>query len=334
MTKKNKEGNVNLFYIDKDIETQNEIDSQKKKQNKEREKRIKQMNKERSLEQYDIDTETVINMTNKKRKEEIEKYKKELIQEKKKKNKKKKFIKRILKILTLFVILIGGFVFALTSPIFNIIQIDVEGNEIISSDTIISISELELEQNIFKFNTREIEENIKQNPYVESVKIDRVFPNKIKINIEERQKKFSLSFLNTYAYLNSQGYILEISEDKQEMPVIIGASTPEENIVPGSRLEIKDLEKLEIAIKIVDVFKEKELDKKISSIDISNSNDYIVNIEEEKKIIHLGDGTDLSNKVLYVIVMLEQEKNNEGDCYINGDLNNNFQPYFRQRVVF
>ena len=29
---------------------------------------------------------------------------------------------------------------------------------------------------------------------------------------------------------------------------------------------------------------------------------------------------------------MEQEKEKEGDIYVNGDINNKFQPYFREKV--
>ena len=42
--------------------------------------------------------------------------------------------------------------------------------------------------------------------------------------------------MNGYAYINNQGYILEISQEKLDLPVIQGAKTPEEKIVPVNRL--------------------------------------------------------------------------------------------------
>ena len=36
--------------------------------------------------------------------------------------------------------------------------------------------------------------------------------------------------------------------------------------------------------------------------------------------------------MLYVVAIIEQEKGKEGDIYANGDLNNKFQIYFREKV--
>ncbi len=55
-------------------------------------------------------------------------------------------------------------------------------------------------------------------------------------------------------------------------------------------------------------------------------------IRQEKKIIHLGDATNLTNKMLYVLSILEDTKGKEGEIFVNGDLNNKFLPYFREKV--
>ena len=100
----------------------------------------------------------------------------------------------------------------------------------------------------------------------------------------------------------------------------------------GNRLNNEDLSRVEDVIKIMISAKENGLDVKITTIDISNKNEYSIYLEEEKKKVYLGDNTNLSNKMLYVVAIIEQEKEREGDIFVNGDLNNKFQPYFREKV--
>ena len=229
-------------------------------------------------------------------------------------------------------IIIGGFVFAFVSPIFNINEITVKNNNQIATETIISLSELQKDQNIFRFSRNKIEDQIRTNPYIESVTVKRKIPNRIEITVEERTKNYNVEFLNGYAYINNQGYILEISEQKLDMPVIQGVSTEEEQIVAGNRLNSDDLEKLETVIQIMNICKNYELDNKITSINISNKNNYEVFIESEKKTIEIGDKSNLSNKMLYVPAIIEENKNKEGTIYLNGDINDNFRPRFREKV--
>lgn len=334
MAKKSKEAQMNLYYM-KEGQAKN---SKKKKTNnkkveKEREKRIKQNQKQRSQkEKFDMETETVIQMTNKNNRKKEEQKRRELTKQEKKRKKRNRRIKFFIKLVLIIGLISGGIVFALTSPIFNIKNINVLNNNQLSSDTIISLSELKQEENIFKFYSKKVKDKIKENPYIENVKIHRKLPSTIEIEIEEREPKYSVDFMGKYAYINKQGYLLEISEDSKQLPILIGSSTAEENMVLGNRLDNEDLTRLEDVIKIMNSATEKKLDKMVTSIDISDKNNYSIYLEQEKKKVHLGETNNLSNKMLYVVSIIEQEQGKEGDIYVDGDLNNKFQPYFREKV--
>lgn len=312
------------------IQAKHEEKNIKQKQ-RQREKRIKEMKKNEETE-FDFDTETVINMTNKNNKNFMKKNNAAISKNQRKIAKKKKRVKRIIKWTSLALIIIAGAIFAFASPLFNITQIEVINTNLLSKDKVISLSGIKKDQNIFRFLKSDVIKKIKEDPYVQDVKINRQLPNKVQINIEERQRNFSLEFLNGYAYINNQGYILEISQDKLNLPVIKGASTEENNITPGKRLEQKDLEKLEVAIKIMTIAKENELDEKVTSIDISNKNEYILYLESEKKTVYLGNQENLTTKMLYTKKIIEKESGNEGTIYVNGDFTNKFKAYFRQKV--
>ena len=312
------------------IQAKHEEKNIKQKQ-RQREKRIKEMKKNEETE-FDFDTETVINMTNKNNKNFMKKNNAAISKNQRKIAKKKKRVKRIIKWTSLALIIIAGAIFAFASPLFNITQIEVINTNLLSKDKVISLSGIKKDQNIFRFLKSDVIKKIKEDPYVQDVKINRQLPNKVQIDIEERQRNFSLEFLNGYAYINNQGYILEISQDKLNLPVVKGASTEENNITPGKRLEQKDLEKLEVAIKIMTIAKENELDEKVTSIDISNKNEYILYLESEKKTVYLGNQENLTTKMLYTKKIIEKESGNEGTIYVNGDFTNKFKAYFRQKV--
>lgn len=332
MTKNQKDKIDDLFYYSP-INTEKTIQKEQKRKTKEREKRIKKQNSQKNVEnQFDYDNEMVIKMTNKNNQRQEEKTKQKMSKKQRQILKKKKRIKLMLKFTALLIIIIAGIIFALVSPIFNIKEIDVSNNEQIKTETIVSLSQLNLGQNIFKFNKNKVNKNIKTNAYIESVEIKRKLPNKVQIQIEERKQEYNVEFLNGYAYINNQGYILQISEEKQALPTIQGISTPDEQIVEGNRLNSEDLEKLEVIIQIMNICRNYELDSKITNIDISTKDEYTLYLEEEKKTIYLGDKSNLSNKMLYVQVIIEENRGKEGEIFVNGDLNNNFKPRFKEKV--
>lgn len=329
MTKNHKKQFDNLYDFSNNMAYNKKIN---KKKSKDRQKRLKQR-KKLQKEQFDFETETVIGMTNRNNKLNKKKTKKKLTGKQAKIMRRKKKIKRIIKWTTLLLLIVGGIIFALVSPIFNINEIQVINNNQISTGTIISLSQLQIGQNIFKFKSSQVRKDIKSNPYVESIKVQRKFPNKIEIIIEERQKNYNVEFLNGYAYINNQGYILEISEQKLDLPVIQGVSTEQNQMVAGNRLNAQDLVKIETVIQIMNICKNYELEGKVSSINIEDKENYILYLEEEKKTINLGDESNLSNKMLYVSTILKENEGKEGTIYVNGDINNNFKPRFREKVL-
>jgi len=327
LTKQQKNEIDNLYNFSNKMNN----DKEKKQKIKEREKRIKQRKVEQN-DKFDFDTETVIGMTNKNNQKKKKEIQEKISKKQAQMLKRKKKINKIIKLTTLLLLIIGGIIFALVSPIFNIKDIKVANNKKISEDTIISLSQLQIGQNIFRFNNNKIKKQLKTNPYIESVEVKRKIPNKVEIIVEERDRNYNVEFLNGYAYINNQGYILEISEQKIELPILKGISTESEKIVEGNRLDKQDLNKLETVIQIMNICRNYELDKKVSIIDISDKNNYSIYMEEEKKTIYLGDQSNLSNKMLYLPTVLEENQKKEGEIYIDKDNGNKFKAIFREKV--
>ena len=275
----------------------------------------------------DDDIEMVINMTNKnnKPKRKIQDENERKIQKKKKRNKK------IIKWTSIIVLVIAGLIFTFASPLFNISEIKVENNKALSAEKIISLSRLSKGKNIFRFLKSDVEKNIKEDTYVEDVTITRNLPGTVVINVKERNRDFSVKLMNSFAYINNQGYILEISEEDIGIPVLQGIETPEENIQPGNRLDTNDLKKLEVVISIMTLAKENEMESKIKTIDISNKNEYILYLEDNK-MANLGNSKNLNTKMLYVKKLMELEAGKEGTIFVNGDFSNKFKAYFREKV--
>lgn len=287
--------------------------------------------KNRQVETYD---ELNVNLhVNEEHAREVRRKQKQLTKKQELSRKRRKVIFKILRWLTLIGIIIGGIIYAMLSPIFNIKNINVNGNTKIASDTIISLSGLSIEQNIFKFWTSDIIENIKTNAYINKVQVERKFPDTINIYVTERQSTFNLKIGNAYAYINNQGYILEINSSKQDLPIIVGYATEINKIQPGNRLNTEDLEKLGDVLKIIEAASSanSKIKEMISEINITDSSNYILNLEKEKKKVYLGDASNLGTKMLWINKFLEEEKKNEGVIFVNMDLNNE-NPYYRENV--
>lgn len=287
-----------------------------KKEKKKKKKKAKKVNKKQKTNEK--------KPGNKSQKEKLKKKPVIRTQNSAQKYHNQKVIKRlVITLLTIVALLI-----ILSSSLFNIRKITVSGNNKLTSDTIISLSKLELYSNIFRFNTLVTENNIKENAYVEDVKISRRIPDTVKIDIKERNANFSLKFAESYAYINNQGYILEFNIENQDIPVITGYKTDLSLLKTGERIILDDLKKMEIVIKICDVLKNNDMENLVSKIDISDEKNYVVTLGNDEKIVYIGDGSDLNTRALYLKAILDATNGQNGEIFLNVDLNSD-NPYFR-----
>ena len=244
--------------------------------------------------------------------------------------KKRKKVFRTIKVLLLIGVILGGTIYFLLSPIFNITEINVSGNSKISSEEIISLSGIQKNENTFKINKKTVKDKIRENPYIDTISIKRTLPDSITIYVTERVATYRINKANTYMLINNQGYMLEITDEENNLPIITGLQTTDEEIQEGNRLRVEDLEKLEDVLKISESAKTNELYSLITEIDISEKDNYKLVIPSEKKIIHLGDTSKLPVKMGYIISIMEKEKD-EGEILVNTDLENE-GAIFRKKV--
>lgn len=248
---------------------------------------------------------------------------------KRKKSKKKKINKKIIGFISIIILIAIIIILALTAPIFNITDITVSGNNQISSNMIINLSGLKKGENIFKFNSN-VKQKIKENTYIETVNIKRKLPGTVMISVEERTVKYQINLINSYVYIDKNGYILENSAEKKDVPVIVGLSIKEDEMMNEKRLKTEDLEKMNDIIKIIDAAKAINIDNLITEINTEDKDNYVLYLESKSKKINIGDTSNLTNKMLYVQKILENEEGRSGTAFVNGDLSTGFKPYFRE----
>lgn len=239
--------------------------------------------------------------------------------------------KVVISILFLFILALGGMVYYLTTPVFNVSNIQVIGNVKNTAETYISLSKINIENtNIFAFTGNGVKKNIKENPYVEDVVVKRKLPSTVELYITERTAAYQAEYLGKYIYLDNQGYILEISEGKLSLPLIIGLDSLKEEIKVGTRLNNDDLIKLDVVVKISNYCKYNNVESEITSIDTSNTADYIVYFEKEKKKVYLGNSSNLVEKMDSAVTIMKKEKNESREIFVREDLIERNRTYSRE----
>ena len=349
MAKKTKDETIDLLYVN---------NKKGKEKNKNQKKKRNNNVPKETLPQNDIinlDNEIIIGLTpkpmqNKSKssnqkvknktssKEKANKYKnKHNSKGNKPKNKltiKNKIKIKILKWTSVLVLVVAIVVLFMLSPVFDVKQIYVEGVQKLSSEEIINLSQIHLEENTFKIRKNEVIQRIQNNTYVENAEVIRELPNTVRIIVKEREPQYIIEVANGNAYIDSKGYILEISTEKLELPSLIGFETSIECLVDyenTKKLSDEDCKKIELVNQVVTAAKNNNILSYITSINIENITDIKLNLDTEKKVAYLGDCSNANIRILYLKKMIEEESGKEGEAFINGNLSKP-KPYFREKV--
>lgn len=226
MVKQTKKSNQNL-QEQKSIQKKKKTG--KKKQNQQKQKQVTQKE-----EKFSFDQEMIIGVI-KNPENQKGKMKNPKKRNKKKQKQPKKEVSRrtvlILKYASLGILFIILVISAMFSPLFNIKQIQVEGNKRITANEIISLSQIQTDQNIFKISNYKTKKQIKENAYINKVTITRKLPSTLILKVEEREPAYLLEYAGSYLYVDKQGYFLQMSQEKLELPILQEAVTPTEDFI-------------------------------------------------------------------------------------------------------
>ena len=186
-----------------------------------------------------------------------------------------------------------------------------------------------MNENIFRFSSRQIEENVKENAYIDTVEVKRKIPDTVEIIVTEREAKYQLEYGNAFVYIDGNGNILETSNENANLPIIRGYSTAQESIQVGNKLVDEDCNKLLTVEKFLRSAKSNEIYDIITYIDISNDSDYKFELPSKGKVAYLGDDTNINDKIVTLKEILTREEGKSGQIFIN---DSNKMPYFRENV--
>ncbi len=111
---------------------------------------------------------------------------------------KRLFIKRVISFLIVTIFVSLG-VYASMKILFIVKDVNVSGTSIFTEQEIKDFLAIPNEENIFKVNSRELEEKLKKEfKYIENVNIKKRLPNRIEVNIEDSIEKYYALGENEY----------------------------------------------------------------------------------------------------------------------------------------
>lgn len=185
----------------------------------------------------------------------------------------------------------------LTLKEFNLAEVNVRGTEMLSKETILTSAAIEPEINIFKINTRKIEKVLLENTYIESVKVKRDLPNKISIEIKEREIAFSAQGTDGIYAIDENGRVLGVKESIDSPQVLSLEGVPAEKLVVGEIIEDEDGSTIDGAKVVHEFLIEKGLFEQFPQmrLEINNFVDYKLYVENA--YIKLGTRENMKEKL-------------------------------------
>jgi len=164
----------------------------------------------------------------------------------------KKAIRLALQLLLLsFFLFIGHWVYVhlLSDSYFRVREVEVEGSRKIPKETLVSLAVMEGMPNLFSVKLKEVVKRLESHPWIEQVRVRKVFPHKIVIQVEER-KPMAIIQLEELYYIDTRGEIFTRVGDRDEYnyPYVTGVTRRafEKDPVEAKHLITKALELLRI----------------------------------------------------------------------------------------
>ncbi len=120
---------------------------------------------------------------------------------------------------------LGAYKAIASTTFFKLKNIDISSTKRLNRDEILGLSGIEPGKDLLRLDLKLMGEHLLQNPWVESVRINRYFPDGITIAIKEREPLAIVNMGFIY-YMDKNGIVFKVLNqgDKLDFPVITGFS--------------------------------------------------------------------------------------------------------------
>lgn len=211
-----------------------------------------------------------------------------------------------------FILLVILFIYiCISSSIFELKQIDVDGNSKITKSDIIKIGDIETGKNIFKYNLNDVEKKLLVNPYIKYVKVSRKFPDKLVITIKENSEYAIIKEGASYIYIGENGLVLSEQKDikNKNIPLVSGIEIKNKKL--NTKIKINS-DKSNDIILAIDTLKKNNMSRKVESIKINKNKMYMKTDDNTKIVLKLDEDIEYNINRLKAILVDLKSNNKKG----------------------
>lgn len=211
-----------------------------------------------------------------------------------------------------FILLVILFIYiCISSSIFELKQIDVDGNSKITKSDIIKIGDIETGKNIFKYNLNDVEKKLLVNPYIKYVKVSRKFPDKLVITIKENSEYAIIKEGASYIYIGENGLVLSEKKDikNKNIPLVSGIEIKNKKL--NTKIKINS-DKSNDIILAIDTLKNNNMSRKIESIKVNKNKMYMKTDDNTNIVLKIDEDIEYNINRLKAILVDLKSNNKKG----------------------
>lgn len=201
----------------------------------------------------------------------------------------------------------GAHRYALTSPRFAIRQIEVKGGKRKAEDQIARVAGVKRGDNVFAVDTSASEQKLLADPWVKHVKVVRVLPSTVNIEIEEREASALASIGDRLYLVTREGEPFKPVEegDPFDLPVLTGVTA--EDLL---RDRARAIERVALGLEVVRHWERIPLSRvhPVQEVHLAAGGDVSVTLGKAGITVHVGKGPWRKKLLMAERVIAQMEK--------------------------
>lgn len=237
---------------------------------------------------------------------------KEKEQKKLKKKKKRKKFRKLFVSTAAFITAAVVIIFCLyyvynETNYFDIKEVHVSGNITYNKDYLIEKSQIEIGKKIFSIDRNRVKDIIDDEVYVEKARVIFELPNKILIEITERQEKYQVLYNNEYIVTDGNGIVLRTGNEKNELITIESLTDVLYNV--GESIQFAGIENINDIYSTVDYINSEFSSETVKSLYIDSNNVLLLGTEYGT-FIRINLDEDVKYQIVFAMKIINERLNN------------------------
>lgn len=229
---------------------------------------------------------------------------------KKKKKFRKLFVSTAAFITAAVVIIFCIYYIYFRTDYFNVTEIHVTGNSTYNKDYIIDKSQIETGDKIFSIDRSRVKRILEDEAYVEKARIVYELPNKVLIELTERQEKYQIIFNQEYIVTDKYGVVLRTDTEKNELLTIESLTDVLYNV--GEKVQITGVENIDSIFQTIDYIDNEFGSETVKDLKIYSDNSFLLGTEYGTFIkIELDE--DIKYQIVFAMKIINERLNNNLD---------------------